>query len=99
MSRNQVPWSLVKKSSVPWLEQELGQVRAVHWTIASAPIEGSMVSEVQAGEAGAGHQQQGLLEFGEGHRLIGAGVGEGPGMSMPRPMRRLLRSKTNWKKG
>ena len=42
MSRNQVPSSLVKKSSVPWLEHELGQVRAVHWTIASAPIEGSM---------------------------------------------------------
>jgi hypothetical protein len=35
------PSSLVKNSSVPWLERELGQVRVVHWTRVLIPRAGS----------------------------------------------------------
>ena len=43
------------------------------------------VAQVEAGQAGAGDQQQGLLELGERHRLVGARVREGAGHLHPEP--------------
>ena len=43
------------------------------------------VAQVEPGEAGAGHQQQGLLELGQRDRLVGALVAEGAGHLHPEP--------------
>ena len=74
-------------------EEELGAVvgagarpgagRPLHHRV--RPHRGVDVAEVEAGEAGAHHEQQRLLQLGEGDRLVGAVVAEGPRHRHPEP--------------
>ena len=91
---------MVKNSSVPWLEHELGQVREVHCTRVLIPRTGSRsprlrpVRPVPAMHRSASSSS----ESGTGAYGLAYSNTSEPTV-IPRPTRRLLRSKTVWKNG